>query len=130
MHRRGLHLGRQARGHLLTGQTFGRLGAQSTKRRHRAGTRSFESGRDGTAGVNPVIIRVCKDAEKELTAELQDFFTKHKMDVGQMAAENRLLYVDYRELATLRRTRTTRTESRTTRRSTTPSSICISTPLS
>ena len=54
-------------------------------------------------GVNPVMIRVCKDVEKELTAELQDFFAKHRMDVGQMAAENRLLYVDYRELATLKK---------------------------
>ena len=52
-------------------------------------------------GVNPLMIKVCKDPNKELTPELLKFFEEHDIDVFKLAGKNRLLYADYRGLAEL-----------------------------
>jgi len=60
-----------------------------------------EMARQFLAGVNPVMIQVCKDPTNQLSPKLLEFFQSKKINVQQIAAEKRLLFADYSELATL-----------------------------
>lgn len=52
-------------------------------------------------GVNPVMIRVCKDPAQQLSPALLNFFAENHINVTKIAKANRLLFADYTELASL-----------------------------